>query len=94
MAETYQFISDNYNTANYVSMNVLTKFERTKIIGTRMEQIARGAIPHVDTTGLNDVKSIVMKELKEKKIPFIISRSLPNGKKEFWKLKDLQTGLP
>ncbi len=89
MAESYKQIMANYDTSKYISTNVLTKFEKTKIIGSRMEQLARGATPYVSTKGLNDIKSIVMKEMDEKKIPFIVTRSLPNGKKEYWKLKDL-----
>lgn len=89
MSESYQDIIDNYNPSNNSSMNVLTKFEKTKIIGTRMEQIARGATPYVNTKGLNNIKAIVMKEFEEKKIPFIITRHLPNGRNEYWKLKDL-----
>lgn len=89
MSESYQDIIDNYNTSKNSSMNVLTKFEKTKIIGTRMEQIARGATPYVSTKGLTNIKSIVMKEFEERKIPFIIKRHLPNGVCEYWKLKDL-----
>jgi DNA-directed RNA polymerase I, II, and III subunit RPABC2 len=89
MVESFKDIKENYDTSKYISRNVLTKFEKTKIIGSRMEQLARGATPYVSTTGLNDIKSIVMREMDEKKIPFIITRSLPNGKKEHWKLKDL-----
>ena len=29
-------------------------------------------------------------ELKEKKIPFIIQRPLPNGNAEYWALEDLE----
>ena len=29
-------------------------------------------------------------ELKEKKIPFIIRRPIPNGSCEYWHLKDLE----
>ena len=33
---------------------------------------------------------IAEKELNQKKIPFIIMRPLPNGKKEYWRLQDLE----
>lgn len=57
----------------------LTKFETTKIIGTRAEQIARGATPNVDTTGLMDPIEIAKLELKEHKIPMVLERPLPDG---------------
>ena len=33
---------------------------------------------------------IAEQELKEKRIPFIIKRPLPNGKYEYWNVKDLE----
>ena len=33
---------------------------------------------------------IALKELEQKKIPFIIQRPLPNGKSEYWRLRDLE----
>ena len=34
--------------------------------------------------------AIAEEELKQKKIPFIIRRPLPNGASEYWKVKDLE----
>ena len=33
---------------------------------------------------------IAEEELKQKRIPFIIRRPLPNGGSEYWKLQDLE----
>jgi len=33
---------------------------------------------------------IALKELDQKKIPFIIQRPLPNGGSEYWRLCDLE----
>ena len=33
---------------------------------------------------------IALKELEEKKIPFIIRRPIPNGGSEYWKLSELE----
>lgn len=57
----------------------MTKFEKTRILGQRADQISRGAPPMVDITGMNDAMSIAEKELKEKKIPLKIIRTYPNG---------------
>ncbi|KAG5458267.1 MAG: RNA polymerase Rpb6 [Olpidium bornovanus] len=44
----------------------------------------------VDLDGESDPLVIAMKELKEKKIPLIVRRYLPNGTYEDWKLEELQ----
>ena len=37
-----------------------------------------------------DSYKIAEMEMTEKKLPFIIRRPIPNGKSEFWKMKDLE----
>lgn len=70
---------------------VLTRFERAKIIGQRATQINNGAQPFIHVRDdIIDGLVIAEMELKEKVIPFIIVRPLPNGKKEYWKLGDLE----
>ena len=64
----------------------MNKYEKTKIIGMRLEQITRGAVPMVQVTPDMTVRDIVMKEYEEHKIPFMLERTLPNGKKELVKL--------
>lgn len=75
----------NLNT----SSNRMSKYEFAKIIGLREEELDRGAPPTIPTENLKSTKEICLKELKEKTIPFIISRSLPNGKKEYWRIADM-----
>lgn len=70
---------------------VLTKYERTRILGQRAKQINNGAKPFVVLKSpIIDGYLIALKELEEKKIPVIIRRPLPNGASEYWKLKDLE----
>ena len=66
----------------------LTKYERTRILGVRADQIARGAPPTVDITGLIEPLKIAEKELREKTLPIIISRTKPNGKVVDIKIED------
>ena len=69
----------------------LTKYERTRILGERAKQINDGATPFVKTDeNIIDGYLIALKELEEKKLPFIIRRPLNNGASEYWKLKDLE----
>jgi DNA-directed RNA polymerase subunit K/omega len=69
----------------------LSKYERTRILGERAKQINDGAKPFVDVDeSVIDGYLIALKELEEKKLPFIIRRPLNNGTSEYWKLRDLE----
>ena len=72
-----------------ITLPVLTKYEKARVIGERAEQIARGFPPLVDVGELTRPLDIALKELKEKKIPIMIRRPLPNGTVEVWKIDDL-----
>jgi len=69
--------------------NYLTKFEKTRVLGQRAEQIARGAPTEVDVCGMSEPLDIAMKELKEKKIPLKIKRIYPNGEIKEISVSDL-----
>ena len=69
----------------------LSKYERTRILGERAKQINDGAKPFVESdVSVIDGYLIALKELEEKKLPFIIRRPLNNGASEYWKLRDLE----
>jgi DNA-directed RNA polymerase I, II, and III subunit RPABC2 len=85
---TYENVLENIQNTIKKTIPILTKFERARIMGVRMQQLAYGAKPRVDTTDLKSIAEIVNKELLERKIPFIIRRTLPNGKFENWKLEE------
>lgn len=69
----------------------LSKFEKTRIIGLRTTQLDNDAKPYIsDIDNIIDSMIIAEIELKQKKLPFIICRPLPNGNREFWKLSDLE----
>ena len=79
-------IDDLHKTLPY-----LTKYERARILGVRAKQINIGATPFIKLTEeIIDGYIIAEMELKEKKIPFIIKRPMPNGGSEYWFLKDLE----
>lgn len=70
---------------------VLTKYEKTRVLGQRARQINDGAKPYVKVTEYDiDGYNIAQMELGQKRLPFIIKRPLPNGGSEYWKLADLQ----
>ncbi len=69
----------------------LTKYERARILGQRAKQINSGAFPFIKVPeNIIDGYIIAEMELKEKRIPFIIRRPLPNGGSEYWSIKDLE----
>ena len=68
----------------------LTKFERAKILGERAIQIANGAKVMVEVEkGIWDPMKIAEKELREKKINYVVRRYLPDGNYEDWNLNEL-----
>jgi DNA-directed RNA polymerase I, II, and III subunit RPABC2 len=70
---------------------ILTKYEKTRILGQRAKQLNNGAKPLVKLpVPLIDGYLIALKELEEKMIPVIIRRPLPNGASEYWHLRDLE----
>ena len=70
---------------------IMTKYESTRILGQRAKQIENGAQPLISITdNIIDSYIIAENELKEKKIPFIIRRPIPNGGSEYWYAYDLE----
>mmetsp|Transcript_422 Transcript_422/g.729 ORF Transcript_422/g.729 Transcript_422/m.729 type:complete len:134 (-) Transcript_422:25-426(-) len=68
----------------------MTKYERARVLGTRAMQISRNAPVFIELEPHEtDPLLIAEKELREKKIPFIIRRYLPDGTYEDWKISDL-----
>lgn len=59
------------------------------IVGTRALQIAMGAPVMVELEGETDPLQIAMKELKQRKIPIIIRRYLPDQSYEDWGIDEL-----
>jgi DNA-directed RNA polymerase I, II, and III subunit RPABC2 len=69
----------------------LTKYEKARILGQRAKQINSGAYPFVKVPeNVIDGYIIAEIELKQKRIPFIIRRPLPNGGSEYWRVQDLE----
>jgi len=70
---------------------ILTKYERTRVLGQRAKQINSGAKPFVKVPeNIIDGYLVAEIELLQKRIPFIIRRPLPSGGSEYWNLKDLE----
>lgn len=74
------------------TMPFITKYEMTKVVGSRAQQIAAGGKPFIPIEpNMIDSYLIALEEFKQQKIPFIIKRPFPNGNGcEYWKVKDLE----
>ncbi len=71
----------------------LTKYEKARIIGARALQISKNSpilISNEQRGDETDPILIAEIELREKKIPFIIRRYLPDGSFEDWPVRDLK----
>ncbi|KAF5299050.1 hypothetical protein FQA39_LY11596 [Lamprigera yunnana] len=67
-----------------ITTKYMTKYERARVLGTRALQIAMCAPVMVELDGETDPLQIAMKELKQRKIPIIIRRYLPDNSYEDW----------
>jgi DNA-directed RNA polymerases I, II, and III subunit RPABC2 len=73
-----------------ITRPVLNKFEKTKIISERTQQLANGSFSFLkNPESYESIYEIAMEELRQKKIPFIIKRPISNTF-EYWKLEDLE----
>jgi DNA-directed RNA polymerase subunit K/omega len=86
---------DEYNNIVdplHKTIPILTKYEKTRVLGQRAKQIEHGGDIFVKTDTLIIEPHIIAEyELKFKKIPFIIKRPVPGGGGfEYWCLSDLE----
>lgn len=71
--------------------NRLTRYEYTLLVAARALALSSGAIPLIPYRELNiyDPREIAERELLERVIPLLVQRTLPDGTKEFWHVKDM-----
>lgn len=77
----------------HTSPPFLTTYEKTKILGTRANQIADGARPFISEASIPEhitqPLEIAKLELEHRALPFIVERPMPDGTFEYWRLSDL-----
>jgi DNA-directed RNA polymerase subunit K/omega len=102
--QKYAFIADNdldldeYFTddpnkilkSSRLTKPFLTKYEKVRLISVRSKQLAQGAKPLIKNISGLSATEIAMLELKNKVIPLIIERPVPNVGIERWKLSELE----
>jgi DNA-directed RNA polymerase subunit K/omega len=89
--EDFSDIISKYDPKKNKTQNMLTKYEKVKIIGVRIEQLQRGAQPNIpiDINKPFNPREIAHEELRQNKLPMMICRKLPDGEKEYWRLNDM-----
>lgn len=74
---------------NNISRPILSKYEKSTIIGIRAQQISNGANVLVDVPKhMTSSIEIAEYELNKRKTPFIVRRKVGNIY-EYWKIEDL-----
>jgi DNA-directed RNA polymerase I, II, and III subunit RPABC2 len=89
--EDFNDIMRKYDPTKNRTKNILSKYERVKIIGIRSEQLQRGADPYVELDESKEFnpREVAIEELRQRKIPFMLKRQLPDGSFEYWRLDDM-----
>jgi DNA-directed RNA polymerase I, II, and III subunit RPABC2 len=76
-----------------ISKPIMTKYEFNQVISLRTNQLSLGGEPFIKNEGdirtNMDFRRIALEEMKQGKLPYIVKRQLPNGKNEYYRLKDL-----
>jgi DNA-directed RNA polymerase subunit K/omega len=72
-----------------------TKYEYTVLLATRAQQLADGAKPLVELSGLKTsdplfVWNVAKREIAYRKLPFLVRRQMPNGTSEFWSAQEME----
>jgi DNA-directed RNA polymerase subunit K/omega len=92
---SYNDINDKYDPSKNRTLNRITIYEKTAVIGMRRQQLANGANHYISDKEIADANitnkaDIADLEYKLNKLPFIVVRTLPDESKEYWKLQDLK----
>jgi len=76
-----------------ISKPIMTIYEFDKIIGMRTQQLSSGGKSYIkDIKNISsnmELRQVALQELIQGKLPYIIERNMPNKKKEYYRVKDL-----
>ena len=85
---------DSVKPENRITLPYYSKYEYTALMGVRAQQIADGSKILVSLDGIQTshpqfVWKVADLEIREKALPFIIHRRLPDGISEYWSCSEL-----
>lgn len=85
----YEEIID-YQKDSRITKPILTKYEKTRCLGLRATQLIQGSKPMIKNAEHLTPMQIAYLELKNKTLPLIIYRPIPNAKDEVYHIHELE----
>ena len=67
----------------------MTKYEYARLIASRAVEIENGFVPKISADGIYNPYTIATVELHARVIPLVIIRTLEDGSRETWSIKDM-----
>lgn len=72
-----------------LSEAVLSKYELTTVLGTRIQQVCNGGALFVERKEDETIPDAVQRELLERRTPFMLVRTMPNGVKKTYRVSEM-----
>lgn len=72
-----------------LSEAVLNKFEITKVLSVRIQQVCNGGALFVERQPGETIPDVVQRELLELRSPLCLVRTMPDGDKRVFRVKDM-----
>lgn len=72
-----------------LSEAVMSKYELTKVLGTRIQQVCNGGALFVDRGDNETIPDAVQRELRERRNPLMLVRTMPNGVKKTYRVAEM-----
>ena len=85
-----QLTNNIVNDEDRITIPILTKYEKVRLLGDRAKQISEGAKPLIKSDRKLSAMEIAIEELKLARIPIKIIRTRPDGSIEIWKVSELE----
>lgn len=81
-----------YDVSKNTSSFIMTKYEKTNVLGLRIEQLSFGSKTLLDEKDLEEcvcIEDVAQMELKKGLLPFIVQRQICDREFEYFKVKDM-----
>lgn len=72
-----------------LSEAVLSKYELTKVVGVRIQQVCNGGALFVDRKDNETIPDVVQRELLERRSPLMLVRTMPNGVRRTYRVSEM-----
>lgn len=72
-----------------LSEAVLSKYELTTVLGTRIQQVCNGGALFVERKEHETIPDAVQRELLERRTPLMLVRTMPNGVKKKYRVSEM-----